>query len=138
MKILNDNKFTELLAKADNFDRIVAAMIDSSDNMKAEDLSADVVIEALNHVAESDDSEHQAEIALLNSQLSDLQSKLTAAETKIKELEAELDSTPAAPTATIVAKGEPSADPMDINDFARKNADNPFLVIEEMKKQGLI
>jgi septal ring factor EnvC (AmiA/AmiB activator) len=138
MKILNDNKFIDLKTKADNFELIVAAMLDSSDNMKEEDISADVIIEALKSIDESDDSQLNAEIDALKSQLSDLQMKLTAAETKIKELEAELDSTPAAPTATIVAKGEPSADPMDIIDFARKNADNPFLVLEEMKKQQLI
>jgi peptidoglycan hydrolase CwlO-like protein len=138
MKILNDNKFTELLAKADNFDRIVAVFSDSVNDVKAEDISADTIIDVLQHISESDTSGLNATIVSLNAQISELQQKLADANARIVELENELDTRPAEQSATIVSKGEPSAKPMDIIDFARKNADNPFLVLEEMKKQQLI
>lgn len=138
MKILNDNKFTEISTKADNFDRIVAAIVTDSDDMKVEDVTVETVIEALQHISELDDSELHADIDSLESQVSDLKEQLVAAQARIVELENELDTWPAELSATIVAKGEPSAEPMDINEFARKNADNPFLVLEEMKKQQLI
>lgn len=138
MKILNDNKFTELLAKADNFDRIVAVFSDSVNDVKAEDISADTIIDVLQHISESDTSGLNATIVSLNAQISELQQKLADADARIAELENELDTRPAEQSATIVSKGEPSAKPMDIIDFARKNADNPFLVLEEMKKQQLI
>jgi hypothetical protein len=138
MKILNDNKFTELLAKADNFDRIVAVFSDSANDVKAEDISADTIIDVLQHISESDTSGLNATIVSLNAQISELQQKLADANARIVELENELDTRPAEQSATIVSKGEPSAKPMDIIDFARKNADNPFLVLEEMKKQQLI
>jgi predicted RNase H-like nuclease (RuvC/YqgF family) len=138
MKILNDNKFTELLAKADNFDRIVAVFSDSVNDVKAEDISADTIIDVLQHISDSDTSELNATIGSLNAQISELQQKLADANARIVELENELDTRPAEQSATIVSKGEPSAKPMDIIDFARKNADNPFLVLEEMKKQQLI
>jgi len=138
MKILNDNKFTEISTKADNFDRIVAAIVTDSDDMKVEDVTVENIIEALQHISESDDSELHANINSLELQVSDLNEQLSAAQARIVELENELDTRPAEQSATIVSKGEPSAKPMDINDFARKNADNPFLVLEEMKKQQLI
>lgn len=138
MKILNDNKFTELLAKADNFDRIVAVFSDSVNDVKTEDISADTIIDVLQHISDSDTSELNATIGSLNAQISELQQKLADANARIVELENELDTRPAEQSATIVSKGEPSAKPMDIIDFARKNADNPFLVLEEMKKQQLI
>ncbi len=137
MKILNDNKFTEISTKADNFDRIVAAIVTDSDDMKIEDVTVETVIEAL-QLPESLDLELHADIDSLESQVSDLKEQLVAAQARIVELENELDTWPAELSATIVAKGEPSAEPMDINEFARKNADNPFLVLEEMKKQQLI
>lgn len=138
MKILNDNKFTEISTKADNFDRIVAAIVTDSDDIKVEDVTVENIIEALQHISESDDSELHANINSLELQVSDLKEQLSAAQARIVELENELDSTPAENSATIVSKGEPSGEPMDINDFARKNADDPFLVLEEMKKQQLI
>lgn len=138
MKILNDNKFTEISTKADNFDRIVAAIVTDSDDMKVEDVTVENIIEALQHISESDDSELHANINSLELQVSDLNEQLSAAQARIVELENELDTRPAEQSATIVSKGELSAKPMDINDFARKNADNPFLVLEEMKKQQLI
>jgi predicted RNase H-like nuclease (RuvC/YqgF family) len=138
MKILNDNKFMELLAKADNFDRIVAVFSDSVNDVKTEDISADTIIDVLQHISDSDTSELNATIGSLNAQISELQQKLADANARIVELENELDTRPAEQSATIVSKGEPSAKPMDIIDFARKNADNPFLVLEEMKKQQLI
>lgn len=137
MKILNDNKFTEISTKAENFDRIVAAIVTDSDDMKIEDVTVETVIEAL-QLPESLDLELHADIDSLESQVSDLKEQLVAAQARIVELENELDTRPAELSATIVAKGEPSAEPMDINEFARKNADNPFLVLEEMKKQQLI
>lgn len=138
MKILNDNKFMELLAKADNFDRIVAVFSDSANDVKTEDISADTIIDVLQHISESDTSGLNATIVSLNAQISELQQRLADANARIVELENELDTRPAEQSATIVSKGEPSAKPMDIIDFARKNADNPFLVLEEMKKQQLI
>jgi hypothetical protein len=138
MKILNDNKFMELLAKADNFDRIVAVFSDSANDVKTEDISADTIIDVLQHISESDTSGLNATIGSLNAQISELQQRLADANARIVELENELDTRPAEQSATIVSKGEPSAKPMDIIDFARKNADNPFLVLEEMKKQQLI
>jgi hypothetical protein len=138
MKILNDNKFMELLAKADNFDRIVAVFSDSANDVKTEDISADTIIDVLQHISESDTSGLNATIVSLNAQISELQQRLADANARIAELENELETRPAEQSATIVSKGEPSAKPMDIIDFARKNADNPFLVLEEMKKQQLI
>jgi predicted RNase H-like nuclease (RuvC/YqgF family) len=128
----------ELLAKADNFDRIVAVFSDSVNDVKTEDISADTIIDVLQHISDSDTSELNATIGSLNAQISELQQKLADANARIVELENELDTRPAEQSATIVSKGEPSAKPMDIIDFARKNADNPFLVLEEMKKQQLI
>ena len=47
MKLLKDNQFEELMARANAFLAIVSAMVESGEDIKAEEITSDVVIQAL-------------------------------------------------------------------------------------------
>jgi chromosome segregation ATPase len=148
MKILNDSQFNALKKKADDFDKIVNAMIASSEGVDAAEITSDVIIEALNSTNQnSKTSEEQAEAMrsqvstltdsnkTLASEKETLSEELERANTRIQELEKEIDSTPAEEPAEISSTGD-SSEEQDIIKFAEKNAGNPIAVLSEMKKQG--
>lgn len=141
MKLLKDNQFEELTARANAFLAIVSAMVESGEDIKAEEITSDVVIQALqqaaeNGVAGSDDLQQDLDTA--NARITELEGEITTANSRIAELEKELDETPGSAPATITSKGEPNAEKQDILDFAKKNAGDPFAVLAEAEKQGYL
>ncbi len=155
MKILSDSQFNTLKQKADDFDKIVNAMISSSEGVDAAEVTSDVIIEALNsadHAGKTDEDQVEtlksqistltdgnnalaAEKETLLSEKETLTSDLEKANARIQDLEKEIDGTPAAEPAQISSTGD-SHEEQDIVKFAEKNLGNPIAVLDEMKKQG--
>lgn len=141
VKLLTVSQFNELKAKADSFDAIVNAMVGNSEDVKPEEVTSEVVIQALQgDGTENEDSSSglQASLDAANERITELEDQLTASNSRVQELEKDLDENPAEQPATITAKAEASGEKQDIVDFATKNADNPFAVIDEAEKQGLL
>lgn len=141
MKLLKDNQFEELKAKADAFQAIVSAMVESGDGITTDDITSDTVIQALQQVAEeftNEDEDIQSALDSANARILELESQLTTANIRIAELEKELDETPGESPATITSVGETSAEKKDILEFAKKNAGDPFAILAEAEKQGYL
>lgn len=142
MKILNDEKFALLSAQADAFTAIQTAMVEASDGVKPEEITADSIIEALQ--ADTDESElvsAQTQLTETQTLLTSEQSALATANDRITALEAEvktLGGFPADNPASISSKGEPDGEPMTIAQFADKNKGNTQAILAMALKDGLI
>lgn len=141
MKILSDKQFEKMQADAASFQAIVSTMVESGEDITAEDITAETVIQALQEAGQEDtqggEDLHPA-LDASNARISELEGALETANTRIAQLEQELDETPAETAATISSKGETTAEKQDILDFAKKNADDPFAVLAECEKQGYL
>ncbi len=138
MKVLTDKQHAELLAGSTAFTQIVNAVVESGTDITAEDITAETIIQMVqaDDVAEIVDLQPALDTA--NARVTELETQLQTANDRVSELEADLDNQPAEESATITSKAEVSGEKMDIIDFAKKNQDNPFAVIAEAEKQGLI
>ena len=138
MKVLTDKQHVDLQARADSFTQIVNAIVESGEDITAEDITAEAVIE----MVQADDAAEvvnlQPDLDTANARVTELETQLQTANDRVSELEADLDNNPAEQTSTITAKAEVTSTKMDIIDFAAKNQDNPFAVLAEAEKQGLI
>ena len=162
MKILTDSQHSALKQKADEYDKIVNAMISSSEGVDAAEVTSDVIIEAINsadHAGKTGEDQAEAlrsqvstltgsnaaltaeketlisEKDTLFSEKETLTRDLETANARIQDLEKEIDRTPAAEPAQISSTGD-SHEEQDIVKFAEKNVGNPIAVLAEMKKQG--
>ncbi|MEL7600585.1 MAG: hypothetical protein AAGU18_10880 [Proteiniphilum sp.] len=155
MKILTDSQHSALKQKADEYDKIVNAMISSSEGVDAAEVTSDVIIEAINsadHAGKTGEDQVEtlksqistltdgnnalaAEKETLVSEKETLTGDLAAANARIQALEKEIDGTAAEEAAAISSTGD-STEEQDIVKFAEKNLGNPIAVLDEMKKQG--
>lgn len=142
MKLLTDDKFALLTGQANAFIAIQTALVEASEDMTAEDITSETVIEALQAATgESGDAELQTQLTEAQTQLTTAQTALETANTRITELEAEvaeLDGIPATEGAKIVAKGEAGGKPVSLSEFANKNKGDTQAILEQAKKEGLI
>lgn len=138
MKVLTDKQHAELLAGSSAFTQIVNAVVESGTDITAEDITAETIIQMVqaDDVAEIVDLQPALDTA--NARVTELETQLQTATDRVTELEADLDNNPAEQTSTITAKAEVTSTKMDIIDFAAKNQDNPFAILAEAEKQGLI
>lgn len=146
MKLLKDDQYNVIKVKSDSFDAIVSAMVANSEDVKPEEITSEVIIQALqNGSTEGSDNTDSSVVAALQKKLdaataevSELKQQLSTANTRIEQLEKDLDETPGDDSAEISVKSEVTGEQPDIISFAKKNEDDPFAVIAEMKKQRLL
>lgn len=139
MKLLTDNQFLGYKTKADEFDKIVNTVVESSEGVEASSVTADTVIGVITTAATALETAQSVDNTTdLVGRIEQLEADLLASQTRVQELEKELDQTPGATPATITSTGEPSAEKEDILAFATKNAGDPFAVLAEAEKQGYL
>jgi hypothetical protein len=135
-KILTDAVYTALKQKADNYDAVVTAVVGNGEGVTADNVTPDVIAEALNATGENVNTEE------LQTQLTAATQRAEAAEQRAQELEIEnanLINSAGEDTAGIDAKGgEPGAAPESIAAFADTNAGNTAAILTEMQNQGII
>lgn len=139
MKFLNDSTYNEMKEKADHFDRIVDTVLENSESIQREDVTADSIIEAMqNENPETENSELQTQLDTATARVAELETELETSNARVAELEQELDETPAEQPATITAKGESSGEDMNIAKFADKNKGDTEAILAQAQKEGLI
>ena len=141
MKLLNDNVFAQLTAQANAFVAVQTALVESSEGITPEEITAETVIEAL-----QGNSLHGA-IAEMQTQVTATQELLTASESaleiatdRVAELEAELselEGIPAKKPAGITPKSD-GGDTGTIAEFADKNKGDTETILAQEIKERLI
>lgn len=139
MKVLTDKQHVDLQARADSFTQIVNAVVESGEDITAEDITAETVIQMVQADDASEIIDLQSQLDTANARITEQETELQTATARISELETDLTNQPAEPPASITATAEVTNDKTDIIDFAKKNyQDNPFAVIAQAEKEGLI
>ena len=134
MKILKDDEYNSLKQKADNYDSVVNTVTANSESLSAEDVTPDVIAEALNASTESDQAE-------LQTQLNAAVARANTAESRVQALETEnanLRSSAAGEPAQVQTEGEPSGERETIATFADNHAGDSKLIWQKAKEEGLI
>lgn len=142
MKLLNDKEHALLLSQSNAFVAIQTALVESSEGITPEEITADTVIEALQG------NSLQGAITELQTQVDATQELLTASElalstatARVSELETELaalEEIPATPSATITPSGDGGKETMTIAQFADKNVGDTEAILAQAIKEGLI
>lgn len=140
MKFLKDEHFAALKQKSDNFDSIVNSILGKNPEMKAEDVTAEMVIDALN--AESGDNSDET-LSALKTEISNLKNQvgsITKERDDLQALNDELSELPGVKSLTKkVAKAESSAiETDDVLKFAQQNSGNTLAIAEKLKAEGLV
>lgn len=141
MKVLKDNQFNEIKEKAEKFDAIVAAMTENSEDIKAEDITAELIIEAMTPSEDGKDSseveELTTQINTLTTERDALQQRAETAEARVSELEAlPAEETAGGKTPKKSDMAESSLD--EVNTFAKSHANDQISVIEMVRKSGIV
>ena len=126
MNFVNDTQFAGLKSNNDSFLKIVAHLRTNNPEM-TEDPSADDIISAL-----SQDEDEEA--SALRSENAALKTSNKALEDQVATLKAAIPEEPAG----IQNNADGKAGEEELTAFAAKNADNPHVVLEKMKKEGFL
>lgn len=136
-KILTDEKYRALKAKADGYDEIVASIMNNNEGLTAEDVTLDSIRELLNS-----GSQENTSIADLKSELHDVTSERDSLRTQLNEMKEENDKLKNLPGADTVTKAKPHSDSGaekaedSLLAFARKHEGDTLAIIAEMRKKG--
>ncbi len=134
MKWMKDDAYNALDAAAKNWNALVQKILDTNPDMKAEDVTPDMLIEAMESGNDSGASDLQNK---LDKTLEQVKQK----DAKIEELTSEnaaLKGTPAGKKDDVTAGdgGEPLGDGGDIKEFAEKNEGDTLAIMAEAGKTG--
>ena len=135
MKFLNDKDYNAIKAKAEYFDTIVETVLKNSENVKTEDVTAEMIIEAIEGSTSDDNSDvlsqlntanervaqFKADLENANSKVAKLETQLKKANSRVTELEKEIEEIPGEQPAAISSKGEHNAEKSSVVDFANKH-----------------
>lgn len=124
MKFISDDKLKALEQKAAAHDAIIQALVNHNDDLKAEDVTTDMIIGALTTDPETTDN---VELQAANKRISELET-----------INKNLLNSAGDDTVTIISTGEASAEAEDLASFADKNVQDPVSIINRLKEEGLI
>ncbi|MDU1906416.1 MAG: hypothetical protein E6772_16725 [Dysgonomonas sp.] len=133
-KFMTNKELEPLQNKASTYDSIVAAILATNSNLKAEEVTAELIIEAITSNAGATDPELQSKFDTLQGQHNDL----IVERNGLKEQVTNLLNSAAEDPAEISSDSEADAEPVSIADFANKNKGNTAAILEMAKKEGLI
>ncbi|OJU34641.1 MAG: hypothetical protein BGN96_13720 [Bacteroidales bacterium 45-6] len=133
-KFIKDSTYNALVAARDNWNTVAAHVANSGDGgegLTAETVTPQMVIDALE--AESDTAQN----AELQAALDRIQ-VLETENTSLTEQVANLQGSAGEGTAVITSTGEQGGQGDDLASFMEANKGNHAILVERMKKEGLI
>lgn len=132
MKYLKNDAYNALDAAAKNWNSLVQKVLENNKDLKVEDVTPEMLLEAM----ESDD----------DSGTSDLQTKLDEALQQVEQKDAQIEQltsenealkgTPKSKKEDIKADAEPLGSGKDIKEFAEKNQGDTIAIMAEAEKTG--
>jgi len=148
-KILSSAKYDALVAKAANFDKVVESIVAKNEDLKAEDVTPEVIEDAISNDEPAGEgasaervTELEATIATMTTEALTLTSERDAMIVErdtLKTENAALSKLPGAESVVTIPVAEASAATSDtLVEFANKNKGNTLAIVAEMKKNGLI
>lgn len=142
MKCLKDEEHAALKQKADNYDAVVQSILAKNENLKAEDVTPEVIENALND-ADGDDAGTSEKINQLQSKADNLQEQLNTVTGERDALQTEVEELRELPGADSVSTKKPKAEASavvtdDLLSFAQSNKGNTMGILAKMKEDGIL
>lgn len=142
MKWLKDEEHAALKQKADNYDAVVQSILAKNENLKAEDVTPEVIENALNDTGGNDAGSGE-KITQLETQVNNLQEQLNTVKGERDALQTEVEELRELPGSDSVTVKNPKAEPSaeatdDVLEFARANAGNILAIAAKMQESGLV
>ena len=139
MKILTTDQFSALKDKADQFDKLAAHILENSEGITAQDVTAEAILDMLKP-DEAEAGENEA-VKEMKKQIQDLTVTLTAAEAERSKLQQEVELLRGLPAEEPTLK-TPAGDPREssleeVLNFARKNPGNTLAITQKLREIGL-
>jgi len=139
VKILTVAAHTALMAKADNYDAVVGALVASNEGLTAEDVTLEVIQGAMS----ADDAASAARVLELEASEGVLNSTIATLTTERDSLQSQVDAFAEIPGAESAAGKKPAAEATavatdDVLEFAIKNKGNTLAIAAKMKEAGLV
>ena len=133
-KILKDSDYNSLKQKSDNYDTVVNAVVANNESLSADDVTPDVITQALNASAGDDSTELQTQLNAAIQRAETAESRVSVLETENANLRGSAGADP----AVVTTKSDPGAAPESIADFADSNAGNTAAILNRLKEDGLL
>jgi hypothetical protein len=138
---MTDKELKPLQTKATAYDSIVAAILKTNSELTEEDVTAELIIEAITSNSNATDTELQSKFDALQEEHNTLQSEketLTTENTELKEQVTNLQGSAAEGEAIITSEGEASGKTGGLSDFSNKHKGDTAAILEQCKKEGII
>jgi hypothetical protein len=138
-KFLTDSKHAELKQKADSYDAIVAALVKRNPDLKAEDVTLEMITEFIELASETEPTTEPS--AELQNQLDTATAALNTANARILELETEnanLLQSAGGESAEVKTKTEVTGEQKTLADFATENRGDTQAILAKAKEEGLL
>lgn len=134
-KFLKESTYEALKAKADSYDLIVSSVVKTNEEIKPEDVTSQMIVDAFNE--SHADSSIQDELDKANERIKELETENSTIP-QLQEQIKNLKGSAAEPPAGISSKSEVGADPQTLADFGKENAGNTQAILEKLQTEGLI
>ena len=137
IKVIKENEYAALKQKADNYDAVVAAVVNKNPDISAEEVSLESITEIISADSDADVNPD----APLQVQLATVAADLVTANSRIAELETEnenLRNSAGGDPGDVKTKKEVSGEEKTLADFANEHAGDTSSILEQCKKEGLI
>jgi uncharacterized protein YlxW (UPF0749 family) len=143
MKVLKDEQFASLKAKADNYDSIVNAMIAGNDSLTAEDVTPEVIQAAIENEGDNADETLSTRITDLETKVQTLNDSVTTLTTERDNLQTEVEELRVLPGADSVTTSKPAAEAAtiitdDLLSFATEHKGDTAAIAAKMIETGFI
>lgn len=142
MKYLKNEEFAALKQKADNYDAVVAGIVGKNENLKADEVTPEVILGGLEDGG-TDNTELTEKITTLESTVGTLTTEKEGLETENAQLKEKVEALSELPGAESVSKGKPASEVTTTStdtvlEFASKNKGNTLAIVAEMEKSGIL
>lgn len=131
MKLLTEDNYKALKTDAENWQRVKAGIMKANPELKAEEITPDMLLEA--------ESGEPEEVTDLKAQLASANDEKAQKATEISQLKseiAELKGTPAEVKQEATVNNEPTAGKENIEEFATKHEDDTIAIMQKAKEIG--
>ena len=150
-KFLSTKELAELKAKADNYDAIVQSVMDGNKELKAEEVTLDIIQSAISgNAGEEPEVQSTERIKELESEVSKLKDEKSKVDIELESTKKDLDEAKSTieeleelPGSESVSTKKPKAEASavvtdDLLSFAQSNKGDTTAILAKMKEEGIL
>lgn len=138
---ISEEKFNALKTKAENYDKIITALVAKSKDVKAEEITSDMIVEAIKEADNVDVTAIQQQLDTVTTERDTAQARVTELEKEVEDFKLDnkaLKKVPSEPTAETKREGDANATAETIEAFADAHAGDTYAILGKLQEEGLL